>query len=299
MKLLHLAGRVVLAVLALGAFVIGFAYARTEWLATQRVSLPAVAALTIPLDSATVARGAHLASAVGGCTHCHGSDLGGDTIVNEPLIMRLTAPNLTTGKGGVLPRYENAALDAAIRHGVSPDGRMLIFMPSHEYAGLADDDITAIIAYLRTRPAVDRTVAPVAIGPVARLLSTFGPLPLFPYRLINHSRRPPVAAPRGTTVAHGKYLAQGCVGCHGANLSGGTIPGAPPDWPAAANITPAGIGTWSDADFIRAMRVGQRPDGTAINTVMPWKQFSGMTDDELIALRRYLATVQPANTGAR
>jgi cytochrome c553 len=150
MKLLHLAGRVVLAVLALGAFVIGFAYARTEWLATQRVSLPAVAALTIPLDSATVARGAHLASAVGGCTHCHGSDLGGDTIVNEPLIMRLTAPNLTTGKGGVLPRYENAALDAAIRHGVSPDGRMLIFMPSHEYAGLADDDITAIIAYLRT-----------------------------------------------------------------------------------------------------------------------------------------------------
>jgi mono/diheme cytochrome c family protein len=299
MQVLKFVGRFILAVAALGASAIGLAYARTEWLAAARVPLPVVGTLAVTIDSAAVTRGAHLSDAVAGCQHCHGMDLGGDTIVNEPMIMRLTAPNLTTGKGGVLARYDNAALDLAIRHGVTPEGRMLVFMPSHEFSGLADDDVSAIIAYMRTVAPVDRAVAPIALGPVARVLATFGTLPLFPYRIIDHAQRKPARAPTGATVEHGRYLAQGCVGCHGANLSGGAIPGAPPDWPAARNLTPTGIGSWSEADFIRAFRTGKRPDGADINPVMPWKQLGRMTDDELLALRRYLATVPGAATGTR
>jgi cytochrome c553 len=299
MKVLQLAGRVILASVAIGASAIAIVYARTEWLMRHRVPVPEVQPLTIATDSASIARGAHFASAVAGCTHCHGKDLGGDTVVNEPGMLRLTAPNLTTGRGGVLRRYGNTALDVAIRHGVAPDGRVLIIMPSHEYAGYADDHVAAIIAYLRSRPPVDRTVAPIWIGPLIRALNVAGQITLFPYYKIDHARRPTAIAPTGPTVEHGRYIAQGCTGCHGPNLSGGPIAGAPPDWPPAANLTPTGIGSWTDADFVRALRDGKRPDGTAISPRMPWQQLGAMTDDELIALRRYLATVAPAATGSR
>lgn len=70
-------------------------------------------------------------------------------------------------------------------------------------------------------------------------------------------------------------------------------PGAPP----AQNITPAGIGKWSEADFFRALRVGKRPDGSTINTLMPWELTSQMSDDEIKALLFYLRTVPPKQTG--
>jgi mono/diheme cytochrome c family protein len=299
MKFLKIAGRVILACTATGALIIAGVYARTEWQTRRRVPIPAVAQLNIRQDSATIARGAHLANAVAGCTECHGADLGGDTIVNEPMMLRLTAPNLTTGAGGALAQYDDAALDAAIRHGVAPDGRVLIFMPSHEYNGFADDHVADIIAYLRSRPPVDRTVAPIWIGPLVRALSIADKLTLFPYDKIEHTRRAASVAPAGPTVEHGRYIAQGCAGCHGARLSGGPISGAPPDWPPAANITPTGIGAWTEDDFVRAMRQGKRPDGTPISTRMPWQRLGRMTDDELLALRRYLATVAPAATGSR
>jgi hypothetical protein len=54
-----------------------------------------------------------------------------------------------------------------------------------------------------------------------------------------------------------------------------------------------GIGAWTEADFVRAMRVGKRPDGSAINTFMPWEIFRGMTDDELNAIWLYLRSVPP------
>jgi len=86
----------------------------------------------------------------------------------------------------------------------------------------------------------------------------------------------------------------GCTGCHGPELVGGPShePGAPP----AANLTPAGIGTWTEADFFKALRSGVRPDGTAINPAMPWASSGRMTDDELRALWLYLRTVPAKET---
>lgn len=299
MQFFRFAGRAFLVVVALGASAIGYVYASTEWLSRRRVEVPVSAPIIVSTDSQTVARGTHLVRAVAGCADCHGTDLGGDTVINEPMVALLTAPNLTRGDGGVLPGYTDDALAIAIRHGVAPGGRVLRFMPSHEFAGLADNDVQAIIAYIRTRAPVNRRVAPVRIGPIMRVLATAGQLTLFPYDRIDHTKRPSAVAPSGPTLENGEYLARGCQGCHGEHLSGGTIPGAPPDWPPAANLTPTGIGSWSEADFMRALRLGRRPDGSAISTRMPWKQLGGMTDDELIAIRRYLATIPARPHGMR
>jgi mono/diheme cytochrome c family protein len=293
------AGQALLTVIALGAFAYGAVYARVEWQLRRRVARPTLAPIAFTLDSASVARGARLVNVVSGCAGCHGADLGGHAMLDVPLVIRLTSSNLTTGDGGVLSQYDNAALDAAVRHGVAADGRALRFMPSHEFATMADDHLADIIAYLRTRPPINRRPAPIHIGPVARILTVAGKMDLFPYDLIDHAAPHLARAPRGATVEHGEYLANACRGCHGPNLSGGRIPGAPSSIPAARNITPAGIGDWTDADFIRVLRTGKRPDGTSLHPFMPWERIGKMSDDELIALRHYLATVPARPSGTR
>ncbi|MBC8089567.1 MAG: c-type cytochrome [Phycisphaerae bacterium] len=299
MKVLRWITRGLLAIAGILVVAMAAIYARTEWQARRIVAIPPRAQLVVSNDSATLARGKHVVTTMGGCADCHGADLGGNVLVDEPLVMRLAAPNLTTGKGGVLPKYDDAALEAAIRHGVAPGGRVLRFMPSHELSGLADDHVASIIAYLRALQPVDKAVPPMTVGPLARVLAVAGQLVLFPYDRIDHAKRPPAVAPVGATPEHGQYIAAGCIGCHGDGLSGGKIPGAPPDWPAAANITPTGIGAWSEVEFIRTIRTGVNPAGHALNPVMPWKQMAQMTDDELRALRMYLATVTPRPNGTR
>ena len=73
----------------------------------------------------------------------------------------------------------------------------------------------------------------------------------------------------------------------------------PPDLPLASNLTPAGLGAWTEADFVRALREGRRPDGSAINEFMPWRGYGAMTDSELRALWLYLRSVPPRATGTR
>lgn len=299
MRFLRIIGRLVLAVLAFVALALGFVYARTEWLANRTLPSPPKASLVVNHDSTTVALGEHVVKTMGGCADCHGDNLGGKVMVDEPMIMRLAAPNLTTGKGGVLPNYSDDALEAVIRHGVKYNGGVLRFMPSHEMSQFANDHVAAIIAYLRAQPAVDNVVPDMSIGPVIRVLAVLKKVTLFPYDRIDHTKRAVANAPTGSSIELGKYIGAGCIGCHGDGLSGGKIPGAPPDWPAAANITPTGLHSWSEDDFIRTMRTGINPSGHKLDGKMPWKQLGQMTDDELRALRRYLATVPPKATGTR
>ena len=79
-------------------------------------------------------------------------------------------------------------------------------------------------------------------------------------------------------------------------LNGGHVSGTPPTFPDAQNITPAGIGKWTEADFTRALRVGARPDNSAINPFMPWALTSQMTDEELHALWLYIKAVPAVPT---
>ena len=91
----------------------------------------------------------------------------------------------------------------------------------------------------------------------------------------------------------------GCTGCHGPTLSGGHIPGTPPSWKPASNLTPRGIGSWTEADFTRALREGVRPNGTPIDTLMPWRLTRQMSDDEIRGLYAFLKTVPAKEFGGR
>jgi mono/diheme cytochrome c family protein len=198
----------------------------------------------------------------------------------------LYGANLTRGRGGIAARYSDADWVRALLHGVRRDRRSVIFMPSHDFH-FTEQNTGDVIAFFRSVPPVDREVPGPRIGIMARALS-FGPLPLLPAELIDHDRAafappPPSADP----VALGRHLLDsgGCRGCHQADLSGGA---GPP--PGAANITPIGIGDWSDADFLKAVRNHVRPNGTKIASSMP-AAYGLMTDDELKAIRAYLRTV--------
>lgn len=246
-------------------------------------------------------RGEHL-HRTRGCADCHGEDAGGAEFMDNAPMGRLWAANLTGGEGGIAGTFTDADWDRAVRHGVRPDGKPVMFMPSQEFWPLSDDDLAALIAYYRSVPPVDREIPAPSPGPLARILFLTGQLPLVPAELIDHEAARPPMPEIAPTAEYGAYLATGCSGCHGPGLSGGAIPGADPNWPPAKNITPddeTGIGSWSLEDFAKALRMGVRPNGSEINPVMPIQATKYMTDVELEAIYRYLRTVEARPYGNR
>jgi hypothetical protein len=70
-----------------------------------------------------------------------------------------------------------------------------------------------------------------------------------------------------------------------------------PDWPPAANLTPAGsTKDWSEADFRRLLREGKRPNGTPVNQAMPWRVMKNLTDDEIRAVYLYTRSLPATPT---
>lgn len=253
-----------------------------------------------PTGDSAVARGEHVTKALAKCADCHGDDYGGKAIVDEPAIGRIWGPNLTTGRGGILGAMSDADIERAVRHGVSKEGRRLLIMPANEYQYLSDEDMGAIIAYLRSIPAVDREPVPTSMGPLARALYLAGSMPWFPSEGVTHRAEVVHAVPVDSTVEYGRYLVNGgCAGCHGPNLSGGGIAGAPPDWPQASNLTPTGLAAYDYAAFVRALTDGVRPDGTTLHPMMPVQATKLMTPVEMTAIWKYLGTVAAAETGTR
>jgi cytochrome c553 len=234
-------------------------------------------------DSASLARGRHLVEAIGKCQECHGADMGGKLWVDGPAFGRLAGTNLTSGRGGI-GDLTDADLERAMRRGVGRDGRPLIFMPADAFTALSDEDLAAMIGYLRTMPPVDREMPEPKVGPVARALYLRGNFPLLPVTVIDHESRRPAPVPAGMTVEYGRYLATigGCRGCHGLMLAGDANPDAP-------DITLGRIGGWTEEDFFRSLRQGKRPDGSVIDPEkMPWVRSGRMTDDEIRAVWMYM-----------
>jgi mono/diheme cytochrome c family protein len=255
----------------------------------------------IPRDSAALERGRHLSRAISKCVECHGDDLGGKVVIDAMPMGRVVAPNLTSGRGGLGGSRSDDDYLRAIRHGIGVGGRALALMPARNYWHMGDDDAASLIAYIRSVPAVDRELPATTFGVVGRVLLVKGDLnDLFEAKSMDHVAKRPAPPAADTTVDYGHYLAEigGCTGCHGPSLSGGSLPGAPPDAKPAANITPEGIGTWTEADFFKALRDGVRPDGTPIDsTQMPIRLTREMTDLETKALYMYLRTVPPKPFG--
>ena len=251
--------------------------------------------LALARDAATLERGHHL-FATRGCQDCHGAGGIGTTVFDAGPVMLLVAPNITPRALG--PRYDPDRIAAAIRHGVRADGRGLVFMPSGDFADLSDADTAALVAYVQSLAPSGHDPGRLEVRPLARVLYLFGMFPLVPAEHIDHSPRTRSAPPMAATAAYGEYLAHSCTGCHGADLAGQRIPGTPPSIPPAANLTPAasGLKDWSEADFIRVMRTGQKPDGRRVDPIMPWPSFARMSDTELHAIWLYLRSV-PAKAG--
>lgn len=294
-KILKFLACLVVLLLVIAACLYGFGRYKTGQALALRYDV-ADPPISLNHDAQTMAYGARLFVAKG-CADCHADRAQGKLILDAGPVMKMVGPNLTAGGvGNVLTVDEMAT---AIRHGVGKYGRPLLFMPSRDYQNLSDADTAAIIAYIKSLPASDNKPGVGEIRPVGHVLYAFGKLPLFPAEVIDHAprqRRAPVAA---VTVEYGKYLAQTCTGCHGTNFAGQHVPGTPPDFPDAANLTQAALKDWSRNDFQTALRTGKRPDGRVLNSFMPWPAMSKMTDDEIAALWLYLSALPPVETRAK
>ncbi|MEZ4614609.1 MAG: c-type cytochrome [Caldilineaceae bacterium] len=258
--------------------------------------------LTIPTDAQSIAEGARQYS-TRGCIDCHGDDGAGKMVIDDALVGTVMASNLTAGQGGVATQYQSSTdWERAIRHGVGPDGKPLVIMPSHEFNPINDADLATIVAFLQSLSPVDHEQTPIRIGLLGHLLHVTKMVTVVPAEVIDHEAVRPEAVAKAATKEYGEYLAQSCTGCHGATLSGGPVPGVPGDGPYPRNLTPdvaTGLGQWQEADFVQAIRTGTRPDGTELAAAMPWQAFKVMTDEELRAIWLYLQSLPAKSYGNR
>lgn len=256
--------------------------------------------LSVPVDTADLEQGRYL-YITRGCVDCHGANGAGKTVVQDGG-MFVVAPNITAGQNGTTANYTVGDWVRTVRHGIKPNGNPVMIMPSEDYNRLTDADMAALVAYVQKMPAVPGERTRIEVPVPVKALYAFGLIKDASER-IDHTLPPsrPVAA--GVTVEHGAYVANSCIGCHGAQLSGGKIPGGPPTWPAASNLTPgkgSAMTRYPTADaFVAMMRTGKRPDGTPISRVMPFASLGHMNDTDMRALHAYLKTIPPREAGNR
>ncbi len=306
-KALIVLGTLLLVVVVGGAVYVG---------ARQNLSFdapyPKVVATT---DSAVVERGRYVVRVLAPCAACHGDPsqraayatgadvpLSGGFVFDIPpgkFYVRNLTPDPETGLGNVA----DSAIARALRYGVGHDGRALL--PFMEMQGLADDDLQAVVSYLRTQAPVRNPIPPHyfnALGKVVKATALSKP--------IGPSSTPPAAAPRGASVETGRYLAESvslCWACHtersqmtGALTGprfGGTTGFTEADDPAHSwsppNITSdpgtGRLGKMTEDDFVARFRQGRLIPGSP----MPWQAFARMAEDDLRSIYRYLETVPP------
>lgn len=262
------------------------------------ISLALCVAGTSAAYAASAERGDYLVNTIMACSSCHtpfgpgGFDqtksLSGRLVEQSPAFTAI-APNITSA--GRISGWSDAELARAIREGLRPDGTLIgPPMPFEVYRGISDDDLQSIVAYLRT-------VAPVENDPS---ISTYN-IPLPP------AYGPPVttvaAVPEGVTVEYGAYLSGPvghCTVCH-TKFDAQSRPqfetllgagGNPFEGPwgtvVSANITPYGLADYTDAQIIKLITKGERPDGSSLTGPMAFPLYAEMKADDLQAIVAYL-----------
>lgn len=251
-------------------------------------------------------RGRYLAEHVLQCFICHSerdasqpgappveARKGAGAVFSEDGARLIVAPNITpdveTGAGG----WTDDMLARAIREGIGHDGRAL--HPSMWYgsfAALSDEDLAAVVVYLRSIPAVRNALPRTRLTDEERARIAGQPQPI----------TAPVAGPApGDALARGKYLINvaDCGGCHTSWYSdrmpglfaGGNHIERRYGSAYSTNVThhASGVGYPADA-FVAVMRGGK---GGSLSPLMPWVAFRGMTDADLEAIHLALGTLQP------
>ncbi len=312
-----------------GLIVVGLVaiYFKSQSRLTRIYDLPEET-VAISMDTESIERGRHIFQ-FRGCEACHsggghvdvsGSDqpldshlslpsqdvphMEGNIYLDDPAIGKVVASNLTTGSGGVGNEYTGQDWVRAIRHGVRPDRTPLLFMPATEFYFLSDEDLGAVIAYIKSAPPVDHELQPISLSWTGRVVMTLVPTITFiPAELILHDAPRPAAPEVGITPAYGEYLTHSCKVCHGLTMSGGRSPGFPSSWPPAPNLTfgaGSALPTWTEEGFMNTIRTGVTPEGIKLRAeYMPWGSYKFMNDDELKAVWVYLRSLPKLEYGNR
>jgi mono/diheme cytochrome c family protein len=251
-----------------------------------------VSSIEVPTDEASIARGEHLVQAVAHCGYCHGTDFSGEIMIDSGSEGIVVAPNLTSGQGSIGVSFTDEDWVRALYHGVNDEGRSVIVMPSLFFHVMSEDDLTSVIAYMKTIPPVDNVLPETKPGPMLYALIGAGPFAEeMSARVIDHDA-PFVSAPEeGETPEYGEYLVTigQCRACHGDELAGGQVS---PSAPIGPNLTSGGeMGFWNEKTFFSVIRTGTHPSGRELDSYMPWKFFANMTDSELRAIRAYLLSL--------
>jgi mono/diheme cytochrome c family protein len=278
-------------------------------------------AVTASPDPAVVGRGEYVFNAVAHCSICHGGpkaiarrrgdrlpQVGGYVFHAGPF-GTFVARNLTADRETGLGAQSDGDLARVLRSAVDRDGRFIPFMKIG-VGPMADEDITALVSYLRTLPAVRRPEEPETWGFLAKTLAAT--------RFRPEARLAPPYVPQADapSVARGNYLANGpaaCRYCHTRHdpmagfvevappFTGGDVEpdeADPASEFAAPNLTPhAGsspLGAWDEATFVTRFRGGLVLPGSH----MPWENFAEMTDSDVRSLYRYLRSLPAVATSA-
>lgn len=288
-------------------------YVQLSWNKTFNAPYPAIKASTDPL---LIERGKYLAFGPSHCAICHVPmdkirevdkglqiPLSGGWEESIPGIGKFRAPNLTPDPETGIGKKTDEELARTIRYGVKSTGHMLA--PFMEFQGMSDEDLTAVISFLRSQEPVTHLVQPSELSFLAKALVAFGLLkPKGP------KNTPPKSVVMDSTVVYGKYLANdvaNCRSCHiamdhtgkqvGADFAGGGIflPGALSEGNTfvSPNLTPhkytGVIALWDEKTFVARFRGGRLYQGSP----MPWGVFSRMDETDLKAIYRYLHSLQP------
>jgi cytochrome c553 len=252
-----------------------------------------VAEVQVAMTPEQIAHGERIASL---CLGCHSTDgelpLEGQNFLGgaegSPPVGTVYAPNLTPAH---FSDWTDGEIIRAIREGVHKSGRSLIIMPSKAFHNMSDEDVQALVAYLRSQPAVEPDTPANRLNLLGVAFTLMAPLASARPSIT----QPVVAPPAGPTAAYGAYLTSfvGCSDCHGEKLDGDTT-GGDPNAPAGPNLTRI-VPTWTEEQFVSFFRTGVDPGGDSVDEGMPWQDYDAFaSDDDLRAMFAYLSTLPPS-----
>ena len=298
--------------IVLVVFVAGIVtFALTSYKKTFEAPYPNITAST---DSAVIARGKHLALGPAHCADCHAPiserarvDAGEEVALSGGFnfilpLGTLYTPNITSDPETGIGNLTDGEIARSLRYGIRHDGQAIIdLMPFYD---MSDADLTAIISWLRTQPAVKNKRPKNEYTFLGKMVKTYALGP-------TGDAEVPAAPPPGPSANYGKYLVNSvanCRGCHternlmdgsfiGEELGGGfpfeviggngeIVKGKHLVSPNITMDPKTGIiAGWSQEEFVTRFKTGRLIEGSP----MPWGPFSRMTDDELIAIYKYLS----------
>jgi mono/diheme cytochrome c family protein len=304
---LILAAVLILLVAALLAFVL-LSFPRT---------IPAPA-LVLAATPELVARGDYLFNHGCSCVACHSQRdwtrldapvrPGTEGMGGERFGAEAGVPGVIYGRNltpAALAGWSDGEIYRAIASGVDRDGRALFpMMPYGHYAQLADGDLRALVAYMRTLKPIANAVPPRELKFPMNLI----------VRTIPKPAQPPATAPVPGDHAYPAYVvnAAACLHCHSPSSHGAIAPGAEftggVEFPIpglgivrSANLTPdpaTGIGSWTREMFVKRFTsslqsASQQVKPGEFTSPMPWVEYAGMTEQDLGAIYDYLHALAP------